>query len=83
MNNKRTETYTNTALSFIFREVPEPQYEANQAKTGIQAKAPISDAIEFGRPNEDFSNHFDLSDALSFQQCFDCMIVIPWIVLLE
>ena len=30
MSNKRTETHANTALSFISREIPEPQYEANQ-----------------------------------------------------
>ena len=83
MNNKRTETHTNTALSFISREIPEPQYEANQAKKGIRAKATISDAIDFGRANVDFSNHPDLSDALSFQQCFGCMIVIPWMVVRE
>ena len=66
MNNKRTETHTNTALFFISQEVPKPQYEANQAKKGIDAKATISDAIDFGRANVDFSNHPDLSDALAF-----------------
>ena len=80
MNNKRTETHTNTALSFISREVPEPQYEAYQAKKGIDAKATISDAIDFGRANVDSSNH---PDALSFEQCFGCIIVTPWIVALE
>ena len=83
MNNKRTETHTNTALSFISREIPEPQYEADQAKKGIHANATISDAIDFGRANVDFSNHPDLSDTLSSQQCFGCTIVIPWMALFE
>ena len=81
MSNKRTETHANTALSFISREIPEPQYEANLAKKSIHAKATISDAIDFGRANTDFSNHPGLADALSLQQCFHCMIVIPWVFL--
>ena len=63
MNNMRTDTQTNTTFFFISREVPQPQYEANRAKTGINAKATSSGAIDFGRANADFSTHPDLSDA--------------------
>lgn len=52
MNNRRTDTQTNATLSFISREVLQPEDEADQAKKGIKAKATISGVIDFGRANE-------------------------------
>ena len=50
---------------------------------GIDAKAIISDAIDYGRANVYFSDHPDLSDALAFQPYFGCMIVILWMIIIE
>ena len=50
---------------------------------GIDAKAIISDAIDYGRANAYFSDHPDLSDALAFQPYFGCMIVILWMMITE
>ena len=74
MDNKSTDTQTNSTLSFMFREFPQPQYEANQAKKGIDAKPTISGEIDYGRAYVDFSNRTNFSDAIAFQPYFDCMI---------
>ena len=50
---------------------------------GIDAKATISDAIDYGRANVYFSDHPDLSDALAFQPNFGRMIVILWMMIIE
>ena len=43
---------------------------------GIDAKATISDSIDYGRANVYFLDHPDHSDALAFQPYFGCMMVI-------
>ena len=50
---------------------------------GIDAKASISGAIDYGRANVYFSDHPDLSDALAFQPDFGCMNVILWMIIIE
>ena len=80
MDNRSTDTQTNSTLSFMFRDVPQPQYEANQAKKGIDAEATISGANDFGRANVDFSNHTNFSDAIAFQPHFGCMIDRPCVL---
>ena len=83
MTDIGTDIQKNTTLFFISRELPQPQYEANFAKKGINAQATISSATVLRRANVGFSKHPDLTDAVAFQPHFGCMVINLDMMLIE